>query len=71
MYGTIKQTGGCSAFLIKGPGQYNFSVTDEAWLQYNNVTTSEQLKSLLQDQEDILIYDIPCTITMVKFSRIP
>ncbi len=69
-YGFNQNTGGCSAFLIKGPGQFTFKVTDGAWLQYRN-TSSEQADSLLQGQIDIAINQYQCTSATMKISKMP
>ena len=69
--GSINQSGGCSAFLIKGPGRFSFSVTDGAWLRYKNVTDTNQAESLLQEQANYLINNYACNATFVKYSRLP
>jgi hypothetical protein len=70
-YGFQQQTGGCVAYIIKGPGQFTFSVTDGAWLYYKNVTSVEQIELLLQNQIDSLVQYEPCTPATVKILRLP
>lgn len=69
-YGFQQQTGGCVAYVIKGPGRFIFSVTDGAWLYYKNVTSSEQIELLLQNQIDSL-GQYGCTSATIKIVRLP
>lgn len=69
-YGFQQQTGGCVAYVIKGPGRFTFTVTDGAWLYYRNVTTAEQVELLLQNQIDSLS-QYGCTPSTVKIVRLP
>lgn len=70
-YGFNQYKGGCASFLISGPGQFEFSVTDGVWFQYKNVLTVEKAESLLQEQIGYLTKNYPCTPTMVNVSRLP
>lgn len=70
-YGFNQTRGGCVAFLIRGPTQLSFLLTDGAWRQYKNATSIEQGESLLQREIDILIGQYECTSATVKVIRLP
>jgi hypothetical protein len=44
----------CYVFLIRGPGQFTFSLFDGAWSQYQNVISQEQAENLLQQEIETL-----------------
>jgi hypothetical protein len=69
--GFQQEPSGCIVFLIQGPGQFNFSVTDGSWIRYKNVTTLDQTEQLLHDQIDILIQETDCIFTSVREVRLP
>lgn len=69
-YGFNQYKGGCAAFLITGSGQFEFTVTDGVWFQYNNVLSTEQAETLLQEQISYLTKNYPCTPAMVNISRL-
>lgn len=45
---------GCVAYLLVGPGKFNFAVNDGRWRQYKNATAADA-SSLLEGQKDSLI----------------
>ncbi|WKZ50276.1 MAG: hypothetical protein QY329_12520 [Anaerolineales bacterium] len=51
----FQQYTGCVAFIIRGAGEFSFSVTDGSWLYFKNVTSTDQVELLLQNQVDSLI----------------
>lgn len=58
----------CVALLIRGPGQFEFSILDGWWVQYAN-TTFEDAQSLLQGQIDSLIVNgCPVAPKVVEWS---
>ncbi|MEP7136135.1 MAG: hypothetical protein ABI904_14500 [Chloroflexota bacterium] len=69
-WGFNSTTGGCVAFLIKGPGHFQFSVDDGFWEQYSSTISSEQSEQLLKRHTDILQKDYPCS-TAIKIVRLP
>ena len=44
----------CVAFIIRGPGTFQFSVLDGAWYRYSGVKTDMQAEELLQGQVQYL-----------------
>jgi hypothetical protein len=61
---------GCVAFLIMGPGKFNFWVESGIWYKWEN-TTSSLSETLLQEQVDILVNKYNCNRSNVKIVRLP
>jgi hypothetical protein len=70
-WGFNSTTGGCVAFLIIGPGQFQFSVTDGQLEQYTSVGSSEQIDLLLNRQTGILQNDYQCSNSSIQVVRLP
>jgi hypothetical protein len=69
-YKNIVQSGGGSAFIIKGLGKYSFTVTDGEWLKYNNVVDNDQAESLLNSEISYLENTLHYSANSIKISRI-
>lgn len=57
---------GCVAFLVVGPGEFNFSVESGLWDKWRNVTP-DLYDILLKEQSDTLVNKYSCTpVKIVK-----
>ena len=72
-YGFQENTGGCQAFLVKGPGQFLFTITDGAWFRYKNIASDDEAELLLQKQKDDLVNasNSQCPYDEIQVSKLP
>jgi hypothetical protein len=62
---------GCVVFLIRGPGQFNFTLTGGHWRRFENVASRAQAESLLdKDMKDMIGLYAWCT-NNVLLIRLP
>ena len=61
---------GCVAFLIVGPGNFDFWVESGIWYKWENTSPSLN-ESLLQEQVNILVDKYNCNRSSVKIVRLP
>jgi hypothetical protein len=57
--------GGCVAFMIIGPGQFDFKVNDGVWEQYLNISAT-QAELLLERHVEILHKEYSCVRNAIK-----
>lgn len=70
-WGFEATTGGCVAFIIIGPGQFQFTVIDGVIETYADVSSSDQSELLLKRHTDILRNDYNCSPEGTKVVRLP
>jgi hypothetical protein len=61
---------GCVAFIIVGPGNFDFWVESGIWYKWIN-TTPKLNDTLLQEQVDIQVNKYQCNRSAVQIKRIP